>query len=76
MNLWVNNWEDMPIKKRHNNENLIHKKTKKFYFLVKNRYKLFPNLKVMMLRLVFKKLINSYKDTEPDKIYWKSKGWI
>jgi len=76
INLWENEWDNMPQKKQNKYEKMLNKKTKIFYQLTKNRHKIFPNIKILFLRFIFKKLIKSYNDTNVDKMYWKSKGWI
>jgi len=76
INMWEKNWNNMPQKKRLKEEKKLKSKARKFYKLIKNRYKVRPNMAVNVLRLIAKKLINSYKDMEPDKKYWKSKGWL
>lgn len=75
-NMFAMNWDQMQKKRTCNLENRLKKKTKHFYQLTKNRYQINASLPRNFLRYVFGKLIRSYEDTEPDKIYWKSKGWI
>lgn len=74
--MWALNWDDMPEKRRRKIENRLKSRTKKFYALTEKRYSIRPSIKRNALRLMFKRLVRSYADTEPDKIYWKSKGWI
>jgi len=76
INIWEKDWDNIPNNRRNKFEKLLKNKTKIFYKKVKNRYKLVQNIKSVFLRFVFKKLINSYADSNPDKIYWKLKGWI
>ena len=75
-NLWAMNWDEMEEKRRITIENNLRKKSIKFYHLVKNRYRIRASISSKVLHMVFAKLVKSYADTEPDKIYWKSKGWI
>jgi len=76
INIWENNWNNIPNKRRIKFERLLNNKAKIFYKNVKKRYKLMPNVKTVFLKIIFKKLIKSYPDNNPDKIYWKLKGWI
>lgn len=76
INMWAKEWDKMQIKKRNNVEKLLQKKANKFYTYIKKRNKLRRNINTIFLWFIFKKLIKSYSDDAPDKIYWKSKGWI
>lgn len=69
-------WDEMSIKKQAKFKKLLQCKANRFYHLTKNRYKISKNVFVQLLRRVFKGMINSYADTQPDKIFWKAKGWI
>ena len=75
INIWVKDWDDMAPKKRSKLEGLLKRKANRFYKLIKRRNKIIFST-VIVLRFVFKKMINGYQDTETDKIYWKSKGWL
>ena len=75
-NLWEKDWDKMPQQKRTRLEKSLEKKTDKFYEYLKKRNRLPRTLKAAMLRIVFKKLIRGYPDGNPDKVYWKSKGWL
>lgn len=75
-NLWAMNWSDMTEQRRRRLENRLRKKARKFYQLTKNRYHIKTSLSGRILSRFFTKLVKGYPDTEPDKIYWKSKGWI
>lgn len=76
INMWAMNWSDMPEKKRINAERLLKKKAKQFYKVTTNRLQIRSSFLRKILYLIFKNLIKSYDDSEPDKIYWKAKGWI
>jgi len=76
IHLWAGDWEDMSSKKRAKAEKLLQNKARQFYMRTKNRYTLNASLYSKGLRFIFKRLVNSYPDSEPDKIYWKSKGWL
>lgn len=75
-NMWAMNWDEMKEKRRIKIENNLRKKSMKFYHLVKNRYRIRASFSSKVLHIIFAMLVKSYADTEPDKIYWKSKGWI
>ena len=75
-NIWGNDWVNIPDKKRLKYEKILKNKTNIYYRLLKNRYKIISNLKITILKIVFKKMIRGYEDTNKDKIYWKLKGWI
>lgn len=70
------NWDEMNADRRSKIERRLEQTTNKFYRLTKKRRQLSSRLSVNLLRFVFRRLILTYADTEPDKIYWKSKGWI
>jgi len=76
INIWDNDWENIPNRRRIKFEKKLKSKAKIFYKVMKRRYKLIPNIKTIFLKNVFKKLIESYPCTNPDKIYWKLKEWI
>jgi len=76
MNIWGMNWDDMTEKRRNKIENNLRKKALKFYRLTKNRHQIHAGFSSKALHFFFARLVNSYADTEPDKIYWKAKGWI
>jgi len=76
INIWEVNWADMAEKRRLKAEELLRRKAVRFYKLTKNRHALRSGLDRKALRFIFKRLIKSYPDTNMDKIYWKSKGWI
>ena len=76
INMWEVDWDKIPDKKRIRFEKLLKSKAGLFYRKIKKRYKLSRNFKTAFLWFFFKKLIKSYSDTNPDKIYWKAKGWI
>jgi hypothetical protein len=75
-NLWAMDWGDMTENQRLKIESRLKRKARKFYALTEKRYSIRPSIKRNALRYMFKRLVRSYADTEPDKIYWKSKGWI
>jgi len=76
MNLWEVNWDKISDKKRYKFENLLKQKASQFYKLTKNKNRISPSLSVKVLLFFFKRMIRSYPDTNPDKIYWKAKKWI
>ena len=76
INVWAQDWEDMPAKKRSAAERLLRRKTRRFYRLTKKRYTIRTGLLRRALWFMFKQLIKSYPDTQPDKVYWKAKGWL
>lgn len=76
VNMWAKDWIQMDSQRRAKAEEAIRNQTLKFYKLTKNRRQLNTSISSKVLRYMFKRLINSYDDSEPDKIYWKNKGWI
>jgi len=76
INMWAMDWEGMPLKKRRIADRALENKVNKFYYLTKNRCKLHEGISGGFIRLMCKKLIKILDDTSPDKIYWKTKGWI
>ncbi len=75
-NMFAMNWDDMPERRQFKIENRLKRKAKRFYDLTENRYRIHASFSRNALRCMFKRLVKSYNDTEPDKIFWKSKGWI
>ncbi|MBN7772588.1 flavodoxin family protein [Clostridium aminobutyricum] len=75
-NMWAMNWDEMGEKRRLTIEKRLRKKAAKFFHLTKNRHTIRASCLSKILHLMFARLIKSYADSEPDKIYWKSKGWI
>jgi len=75
-NIRTDRWENMQEQRRLKFEAQLKRKANRFYKLTKNRYKISKSLSVEVLRILFKPLIRSYPDTNPDKVYWKSKGWL
>lgn len=75
-NMWARDWDEMKEKRRIKIENNLRKKATKFYCLTKHRYSINASFSRRILRLIFARLVKGYADTEPDKIYWKAKGWI
>jgi len=75
MNIWADNWDNIPDKKRCKFEKLLQRKTRRFYKLLKNKQKK-PSLYVKVLLFFFKRMIRRYPDTNIDKIYWRTKKWI
>ena len=76
INMWEIDWEKMYNNKRAKAEKRLCNKARQFYWLTKNRNKTNASLIRKVLCFMFKQLIRSYPDTQSDKIYWKSKGWI
>lgn len=76
INMWVKDWDQMEESKRKKAEALLERKATAFYHAVENRYHIRPGISTTVLRYLFTKLVKGYADTEPDKIYWKAKGWI
>lgn len=74
--LWAQNWKDLKPDNRAKIEKKLDKQSVKFYNLTKNRYKVQRSLLNIILLKLWKNLIKGYDDNEPDKIYWKAKGWI
>ena len=74
--MWVKDWKELKPKQRAKIEKNLDKKSVKFYKLCKNRQKVRGSLQSFILMKLWKKLISGYDDDNPDKIYWKSKGWI
>ena len=75
-NIWAEDWDSIPSKRRLKIENVLKRKANRFYKLTKDRHNIKPSFTFCILRSAFKKMINSYQDTAKDKIYWKSKGWL
>ncbi|MCL2225605.1 MAG: NAD(P)H-dependent oxidoreductase [Defluviitaleaceae bacterium] len=76
INMFAANWDEMPVQKRDKVKKLLRRKASRFYRLTKDRREIRKSISVQALRRIFKGLVNSYEDTQPDKIFWKSKGWI
>jgi len=76
INMWAIDWYQMPSKKRQTADRKLENKVNQFYYLTKKRYKLHEGISRKFIRLICKKFIKNLDDTSPDKIYWKSKGWI
>ena len=76
INIWEMNWDDMPGNRRIKAEKLLRHKAERFYKLTKNRSSVSSGIDHKFLRFLFKRLIKSYPETNLDKIFWKSKGWI
>lgn len=70
------NWNDLSDKKCIKIETMLKKQSKQFYHLTKNRNKISAGFLSVALRFAIKRSFSSRPDTHPDKIYWKSKGWI
>lgn len=76
MNLWVGNWNEMTDKNQTKFTRMLQKKARRFYHATANRMKIQPCLEHRFLWFIFRRLVSRYPDTEPDKIYWKAKGWL
>ncbi|MDO5845526.1 MAG: flavodoxin family protein [Methanocorpusculum sp.] len=76
MHLWAGNWSEMPEDTQKKFTRMLQKKADTFYRLTENRTKIHPCIQHLFLRFLFKRLIRRYADTEPDKIYWKARGWL
>ena len=78
INVWAGaaNWDDMPVKRRLRAEKLLKRKASYFYKLTKNRHHINSSLSSKGLFFVMKQVVASFPNTSPDKIYWKSKGWL
>jgi multimeric flavodoxin WrbA len=74
--LFAKDWEDMELKKRHRFEKTLSKKAEKFYEALAKRKKLRPRIFTKLIFTVMKGAISKYSDGQPDKEYWKLKGWI
>jgi multimeric flavodoxin WrbA len=76
INVWAKDWADIPDERRMKLEARLGKKAKRFYTLIKNRDRIGRSVYTIGLWFMFKRLVSSYPETEPDKIFWKAKGWI
>ncbi|HYE67416.1 MAG TPA: NAD(P)H-dependent oxidoreductase [Anaerovoracaceae bacterium] len=76
INMLAKDWDQMEATRRTKAEALLESGAKTFFHAMENRYRIHHGISNRFLRYIFKKLVKSYADTEPDKIYWKAKGWI
>lgn len=76
INLWEKDWNAVSPKNRRRIEKALRRSAKKFYKLINSRNSAGYSIESRVIRNLFKQMICTYPDTQPDKIYWKSKGWI
>lgn len=69
-------WDAMKRKKQNKFNDILVKKAKKFYKVMKKRKNISPRIFTKILFTAMKIMISKYPDDNPDKIYWKQKGWI
>ena len=76
INMFAKDWDQMEASRRTKAEALLERRAKTFFHALENRDCIHHGISNRFLRYIFTKLVKSYADTEPDKIYWKAKGWI
>lgn len=69
-------WHEMKQKKQKKFNDILVKKAKKFYKVMKKRKHIHSRVFTKILFTAMKTMISKYPDNNPDKIYWKEKGWI
>ena len=76
LTLFAKEWEEMKAEKQRNFEKKLIKKADKFYTAVLKRKKIHTPLFTRIVFMAIKKMISGYQDNQPDKRYWKEKGWL
>ncbi len=78
INLWEGafKWDETPARLRVKSEQLLKRKARTFYRLTKERKHITASLSSYGIRFIMKRVVMSFPDTYPDKIYWRAKGWL
>lgn len=69
-------WGNVSEKKKQLIQRKLRQKAVLFYRYIKNRDQLPYRFNTKFLFLIMKRVIMQYKENNPDKTYWKEKGWF